>query len=59
MNKVTPLSHYYVFPQLVRFMKDENSLKKPMDRFYSSTLHELKVKNEFIIHTFGFYSQLF
>ena len=56
MNRVTPLSHYYVFPQLIRFMKDENSLKKPMDRFYSSTLHELKVKNAFIIHTFGFYS---
>lgn len=43
MNRCSCLSYYFAFPQLVRFMKDENKLKKPMDSYYAESLHRLKI----------------
>ena len=59
MMRFSPISYYFVFPQLVRFMKDENKLKKPMDLFYMESLHNLKIRKSFIFHSEEYYSDIF
>ena len=58
MEQCSSISYYYAFPQLVRFMKDENPVKKPMDEFYAESLYNLKVNKQFVIHTKDTYGVL-
>jgi hypothetical protein len=58
MKGVSLFSFYLVFPQLVRFMKDENRNKAPMDDYYSLKLRALTVGKELLCHAFDRYSQM-
>lgn len=58
MKAVSLFGFYLVFPQLVRFMKDENRNKAPMDQHYALRLRALGVGKELLCHAFDRYSQL-
>ena len=51
MKKFTSFAYYFAFPQLIRFMKDENKMKKLMDKYYAQSLHSVKIRNEFVFHS--------
>ena len=38
MKSSNPLAFYHVYPQLIRYMKEENPNKKLMDQIYSDSL---------------------
>ena len=59
MKRFTVFAYYFAFPQLIRFMKDENKMKKLMDKFYYESLHEVKIRNDFIFHSEERYKNLF
>jgi aspartate aminotransferase-like enzyme len=58
MKAVSLFGFYLAFPQLVRFMKDENRNKAPMDQHYALRLRALAVGKELLCHAFDRYSQL-
>ena len=49
---------YMIFPQLIRFMKDENKTKVPMDEYYTLKLRLLNVTKKFTFHSYDKYSKL-
>lgn len=58
MKSVSTFGFFLVFPQLVRFMKDENKNKQPMDTHYALRLRTLAVGKELLCHAFDRYSQM-
>lgn len=58
MKNASLFAFYLIFPQLVRFMKDENRNKAPMDEHYALRLRALSVGKELLCHAFDRYSQL-
>ena len=56
MKSTSNFAFYLVFPQLIRFMKDENKNKAPMDEYYSLKLRLLTVKKDLMCHVFDRYS---
>lgn len=58
MKAVSIFAFFIAFPQLVRFMKDENRNKVPMDQHYALRLRTLTVGKELLCHAFDRYSQL-
>lgn len=54
----SPIAYYYAFPQLARFMKDENPNKALMDQIYSHSLRALSVNRQFTFHKKEYYSDL-
>ncbi len=58
MKAVSVFGFFLVFPQLVRFMKDENRNKQPMDQHYALRLRTLTVGKELLCHAFDRYSQM-
>ena len=59
MRNTSIFAFYMIFPQLIRFMKDENKTKLPMDEYYSLKLRLLNVSKKFIFHFYDKYSKLF
>lgn len=51
MKSQSVYGFYYVFPQLLRYFKNENPAKAAMDCFYSRKLKDLTVIKNFIIHS--------
>ena len=47
----SPISYFYVFPQMIRYFKDTNRTKITMDDYYAQTLRSLKINRHFIFHT--------
>lgn len=58
MRAYSNIAFFYAFPQLIRFMKDENRNKVPMDTYYAIKLRALNVNKPFIFHTFERYSNI-
>lgn len=59
MRNTSIFAFYMIFPQLIRFMKDENKTKLPMDEYYSLKLRLLNVSKKFTFHFYDKYSKLF
>ena len=58
LKNVSVYAFYFVFPQLVRFLRDQNKAKVEMDKYYSQKLRAVPVSRKFIFHTVSTYSEL-
>ena len=58
MRAYSNISFFLAFPQLIRFMKDKNKNKVPIDTYYGMKLLTLNVSKPFIFHTFDRYSNV-
>lgn len=59
MSKFNKIAYYYIFPLLIRFLRNENPAKSLMDNFYADSLRDLKINKEFIFHKLQNYSDIF